>query len=212
MPPPRKNPPKDAADTIRQLTEKGISNVGIAMQFKVSKETLKRWLDDYPQLQEAFEQGREVERQALHAAVYRSAIEGKPANVNAFFLLKARFGYVEADNRKGSVDVNVDVKLQSVLVVRDHGSDEEWRAKSAAQQANLVLNAGSPPRIPQTLELEAPKPAHVAPMEEVYPPWYPKALRKAVAPPLPVSAPECIAGNGSQPPTPCAPPSWRQNS
>ncbi|HTF67649.1 MAG TPA: hypothetical protein VK638_33720 [Edaphobacter sp.] len=173
MPPPRKNPPLNAAETIRGLAEKGVSNVGIAMQFKVSKETLKRWLDDYPQLQEAFEQGREIERQALHAAVYRSAIEGKPANVNAFFLLKARFGYVEADNRKGGVDVNVDVKVQNVMVVTDHGSDSEWAAKAAAQQKALVLDAASDAQPVKKLEAPQVEAAQIVIPAPSTPTWMP---------------------------------------
>jgi len=106
---PRKNPPANAAGEIEQLCAQGFANIGLAMHFKVSKDTLKRWLDDYPDLQEAFERGREVERQQLHAAVYRAAMAGKGANVNAFFLLKARFGYVEADNKSVNVNVGVEV-------------------------------------------------------------------------------------------------------
>jgi hypothetical protein len=139
---PRKHPPKDAGETIQRLAAQGFSNIGIAKHFGVSKETVRRWLEEDESLQEAFEMGREVERQALHAAVFRSAMEGKPANVNAFFILKARFGYVEADHR--STNVSVDVKVQSVMVVKDHGTDEEWAAKAAEQQRNLTLNAASP--------------------------------------------------------------------
>ncbi len=49
------------------------------------------------------------------------------------------------DSGKG-VNVNVDVKVQNVMVVTDHGTDAEWAAKSQAHQANLVLNAGSKDR------------------------------------------------------------------
>jgi hypothetical protein len=142
---PRKHPPKDAAETIQGLAAKGFSNIGIAKHFGVSKETVRRWLEEDESLQEAFEAGREVERQALHAAVYRSAMEGKPANVNAFFLLKARFGYVEADHRSTNVNVGVTV-APSVLIVKDHGSDAEWAAKAAEQQRALTLNAASQPK------------------------------------------------------------------
>jgi hypothetical protein len=72
--------------------------------------------------------------------VVASARANKPANVNAFFLLKARHGYVETDNR---TKVNVDVALNNVLVVRDHGSNEEWAAKAAAQQRALIADSAS---------------------------------------------------------------------
>ena len=134
---PRKHPPKNAADTIQQLAATGFSIIGIAKNLGVTRETFKRWLDDSESLQDAFEAGRESERQALHAAIYRSAMEGKPANVNAFFLLKARHGYKEGDSQ----NVQVDVKLSPVMVIRDHGTDQQWAAKLAEQQRRLTLNS-----------------------------------------------------------------------
>ncbi|MDQ2833604.1 MAG: hypothetical protein M3Y50_07640 [Acidobacteriota bacterium] len=59
----------------------------------VSRETFKRWCEDDESLQDAFDIGRETERQALHALIVQSALMNKPANVNAFFILKARHGY-----------------------------------------------------------------------------------------------------------------------
>ena len=148
----RKNPPANAAEDIERLAQQGFANIGIAMHFKVSKDTLKRWLDDYPELEEAFEHGREIERQRLHAAVYAAAMAGKGANVNAFFLLKARFGYVEADQK--SVNVNVGVAVaQNVLVVKNHGTDAEWAAKAAEQQRRITM-PDTTPRL-----LQAPEPA-----------------------------------------------------
>jgi transposase-like protein len=139
---PRKHPPKDAAEIIQQLAATGYAIIGIAKALNVAKETFKRWLDENESLHEAFEAGREIERQALHASVYRSAMEGKPANVNAFFLLKARHGYVETDNR---TKVNLDVQVAAhVLVVKGHGSDEEWAAKAAEQQRRLTLDTPKP--------------------------------------------------------------------
>ena len=95
----RKFPPDGAAPEIQRLAAEGFSFLGIAAHFKVSRECFKRWLDEDEALNEAFEIGRETERQALHALVVASAKANKPANVNAFFLLKARHGYVETDNR-----------------------------------------------------------------------------------------------------------------
>jgi len=182
----RKNPPANAAADIERLAAQGFANIGIAMHFKVSKDTLKRWLDDYPELEEAFEQGREVERQRLHAAVYAAAMAGKGANVNAFFLLKARFGYVEADQR--SVNVNVGVAVaQNVLVVKDHGTDAEWAAKAAEQQRRITMPETAPRQLqaphlvsqPSRLVpecLPTPEPAATPPTPAYGPPvWMRKA-------------------------------------
>lgn len=48
-------------------------------------------------------------------------------------------GHIE----KPGTNVDVKVQVQSVMVVKDHGTDEEWAARMAAQQQNLVLNAAN---------------------------------------------------------------------
>jgi hypothetical protein len=48
-------------------------------------------------------------------------------------------GYIE----KPGANVAVDVKVNNVLVMTDHGSDDQWANKAAAQQKNLVLNAAN---------------------------------------------------------------------
>lgn len=48
-------------------------------------------------------------------------------------------GYIE----KPGANVGVAVTVAPVMVLRDHGTDEEWAAKAAAQQHNLVLNAAN---------------------------------------------------------------------
>ena len=148
----RKLPPKEAAEAIRNLAAQGFSMVGIAMHFKVSSPTVKRWLDEDEVLQEAFEMGRETERQYLHSLVVQSAAAGRAANVNAFFLLKARHGYREQDSPNSSV--NVGVQVSSVMVVKDHGTDEEWEARAAEQQRKLTIIDA--PRS-ASLALEAPQ-------------------------------------------------------
>jgi hypothetical protein len=136
MAPPRKHPPSDAAETIQSLAASGHSQIGIAAKLGISRHTFMRWLDESEALQDAFDLGRETERQALHALIVQSALLNKPANVNAFFLLKARHGYREND--QASNQVNVAVEVKSVMVVKDHGSDAEWQAKAAEQQRALT--------------------------------------------------------------------------
>src|ERR1700691_6007878 len=124
---PRKYPPKDAAATIERLAAQGFAQVGIAKEFGVAASTLKRWMEEEEALQEAFAVGRETERRELHGLIKRDAVAGKPANANAMFLLKCRHGYREQDSPGTKVDVALQVA--PVMVVRDHGTDEEWAAK-----------------------------------------------------------------------------------
>jgi hypothetical protein len=217
---PRKLPPDGAGEDIRRLAAEGYSQLGIAAHFKVSRECFKRWIEEDEALNEAYELGRETERQALHALVVASARANKPANVNAFFLLKARHGYVETDNR---TKVSVDVALNPVLVVVSHGTDDQWAAKTAAQQRALTADCTSP------LQLEAPHvadvtlseppatlapvaPSWVAPVQQAAPvsaapyygppvfPWEPQPS------PAPIYAPEPTR---SAPVAPMMAPRWR---
>lgn len=193
MPAHRKHPPKNAVTLIQDLAASGHAIIGIAKHFSVSAPTLKRWMEEDDELQEAFDMGRETERQALHASIYQSAMAGKPANVNAFFLLKARHGYREGDPQ----NVQVAVALTHVLKVTDHGTDAEWAAKAAAQQAGLLADA-SVQRAPVILELPAPAVEQVNAPEAAQgnarplwmPPLIPGVPVACEAPTYPMPAPE----------------------
>ena len=209
---PRKLPPEGAAEDIRRLAAEGYSQLGIAAHFNVSRDCFKRWIEEDAELNEAYELGKETERQALHAMVVASARANKPANVNAFFLLKARHGYVEADQKSGKV--NVDIAVNNVLVVRDYGSDEEWAAKAAAQQRALTADSTSP------LQIEASTAPQIDAVALSEPPAIPEPVQEAVpvtaapyyGPPVfpwqskPIYSPEAIP---SAPVAPVEAPVWR---
>lgn len=148
---PRKNPPKDAVTITEQLAAQGYSIIGIAKHLGVTKGTFKRWCEEDELIQQAFEVGRETERQALHSLIVQSAVMNKPANANAMFLLKARHGYREFDSPNQKVDVAVAVS--SVMVVVDHGDDATWAARAAEQQRRLMESS----RVPAAPQLEAPE-------------------------------------------------------
>lgn len=99
-PAPRKDPPPDAVERIRALAAEGWSIRGIASAFGIGYDLLAgRWFEEYPELREAMEAGREEERHALHNRLFRMAMEGegRDAVIAAMFLLKARHGYREGD-------------------------------------------------------------------------------------------------------------------
>ena len=78
--------------------------------FSVLTDTFKRWLDADPRLRQAFEEGKEIERESLHRTLYEAAIYKRDLNA-AQFLLKARHSYREQepeDNRnKVSITFNI---------------------------------------------------------------------------------------------------------
>jgi len=148
---PRKNPPKDAAAIIEQMSAQAHGMVGIAKHFGVSRETLKRWCEEDQALQEAYELGREIERQALHALIVADAAARKGSNGNAMFILKCKFGYRENDSNNTNVNVGVQVPT-NVMVVTDFGSDATWQAKAIEQQRNLAaMSNDAPPQIEATV-------------------------------------------------------------
>ncbi|HMH12096.1 MAG TPA: hypothetical protein VK578_03220 [Edaphobacter sp.] len=197
---PRKHPPKDAATTIEDLAAQGHSIIGIAKKLGVSRQTFQRWCDDDESLQEAFEIGRETERQALHALIVQAAVMNKPANSNAMFLLKCKHFYREQDSNNTKVNVGVAV-IPNVLVVRDHGTDEEWEARAAEQQKALTLDAASlnsatkAPELPASFTEEQSTPVYA-------PSWAPPQSQ------IPQAAPAYASITQLQ----YEPPAWKQNA
>lgn len=115
---PRKQPPPDAAGIIKAAAADGFSLVGVAMLLGVDKECLARWLDEDRALKEAFDRGREMERQTLHNKLYRKAVEGddKDSLIAAMFLLKSRHGYREgAEVADATSRVRIDINLPGAL-------------------------------------------------------------------------------------------------
>lgn len=108
---------------IIAMASTGFSKVGIARHYGVTFETLQRWFEEDETLQEAFMQGREQERQALHNVLYKLAIEEKD-KVSAMFLLKARHGYREGDQQDYSNKVNITFNLPGAMSAAEYKTIE----------------------------------------------------------------------------------------
>lgn len=115
------DPPADAAELIRALAADGFSVIGVARRMGVGKDAFNRWLDECPALQDAFDQGREEERHALHNMLYRQAMEKGNATA-AMFLLKARHGYREGDQSDQAGRVNVTIALPGAMTLQQFTS------------------------------------------------------------------------------------------
>lgn len=122
-------PPPNAVELVRDLAADGFSIIGVAARMGVSKDTFYRWLDDDPDLKDAFDLGRENERWTLHNLLYRQAVEQGNATA-AMFLLKARHGYKEGDQSAQGSRVNVNIALPGAMTLQQFnaigkGSDNE---------------------------------------------------------------------------------------
>lgn len=112
---PRAEPPADAAERIREAAAQGATMVGVGNAVGVSREILKRWMDEDEELREAFDAGRELERHELHNMLSTSAKKGNI--IAAMFLLKARHGYREGDQGEQGNRVNVTFNLPGAMTI-----------------------------------------------------------------------------------------------
>ena len=115
----RINPPAYFREDIEKLAANGASKQGIAQHFKVSLSVLNRWIEENDDFAEAFLQGRERERHVLHNALYRQATE-QGNIVAAMFLLKARHGYKEGDQKEQANRVSITFNLPGAMKAEDY--------------------------------------------------------------------------------------------
>lgn len=118
----RKKPPADAAKKLLAMSADGVNKKGLAYGLGTTVETLNKWLELHPELQQAIDQGREREHKALHNALYKAAVEG--GNVTAaIFLLKARHGYREGDQGEIANRVSINFQLPGAMRLEDFTKD-----------------------------------------------------------------------------------------
>ncbi|MDE1162308.1 MAG: hypothetical protein PW792_10240 [Acidobacteriaceae bacterium] len=136
--------PRNIGAEVRTLAACGFTKQGVAQHFGVSLPTLNRWMEEDGEMQESFNAGREDERQALHNALYKRAIE-KGDTVASIFLLKSRHGYREGDQSDQSNKVAIvfnlpgamkstDYRASGVVVGTMEGSIEDGDARATAKR------------------------------------------------------------------------------
>ncbi|MFN3275076.1 MAG: hypothetical protein ACK41U_10415 [Paracoccus sp. (in: a-proteobacteria)] len=105
---------------VEELSARGCSVQTIARALGIGKDTFRAMRERDPAVQDALEQGRAVEHDALVGNLRAAADEGNiVANI---FLLKSRHGYREGE----AIDVNVSVMTGGVIVVPQRQSVEDF--------------------------------------------------------------------------------------
>lgn len=112
---PLKRPRADAADRIRKLATQGHRWLGIAARFDIDPKTLRNWREEFPELQTAYEEGRESERWTLHSLLSQQARNGN--TTAAIFLLKAAHGYREGDQSDQGGRVAIQINLPGPMTL-----------------------------------------------------------------------------------------------
>jgi hypothetical protein len=117
---PERRPPADAAQRIEEFAAGGRTTIAdLAAAFRVSRDTLRRWLLQDEAMQLAFAIGRERERAELHAIMVRDARDAERPNINAMFLLKSRHGYREGEPVEQGPRLNITFNLPGALSRED---------------------------------------------------------------------------------------------
>ena len=98
--------PSDAAERIRASASKGGNLKALHVLFGVTSDQFKLWMDADPGLRKAFDEGKEIEREALHRTIYEQAIYKRDINA-AQFLLKSRHNYREQEPEDSRNRVNI---------------------------------------------------------------------------------------------------------
>ncbi len=104
--PPAHSAPSDAPERIRASASKGGNLKALHVLFGVNADQLKVWMDADPGLRRAFDEGEQMEREALHRTLYEAAIYKRDQSA-AQFLLKTRHGYREKEPEDSRNRVNI---------------------------------------------------------------------------------------------------------
>jgi transposase-like protein len=129
---PSKAPPANAVARIAALAATIPSIVGIARALGTSQDTLYRWMEEYPELADAFKEGRDVERQNLHRTLYREGTKKKNPNIlAAMYLLNNCHGY-KSDAAAATNKVHVTFTLPAALTPEQFNATIDHEASPQA--------------------------------------------------------------------------------
>lgn len=114
---PPKQPPADAVKQIEKLAAEGATIVGIARALRTSADTLARWREEYPEIQAAIDNGRDVLHFELQNLLLQKARNGD--TVALLFYLKSRFGWREGDQSETANRVTINFQLPGAISMEE---------------------------------------------------------------------------------------------
>lgn len=96
-------------DAVVELGHAGESFTGIAVKLGVTKTTIYRWMDDYPDFRAAMERARECNQVAWESLMRTQAVTGKGNATAGIFMMKNLFPDDFKDRREHDVSGKVGV-------------------------------------------------------------------------------------------------------
>ena len=130
----KKNPPANATDVIETMAASGNDQRNIAKALGVSYPVWLRWKDEYPEIQEALDQGRAVEHDLLVGSLLESATKQKNVTA-AIFLLKTRHGYRENENLAEGPKIQINFELPGAVDPKTYEAEILQKAVKDGKQA-----------------------------------------------------------------------------
>jgi hypothetical protein len=140
---PLKSPPRNAAKRIEKLAREGYTKLSIARILNTSKGTLHRWMSESPELQEAFDSGREVIHHELTSILLKKARAEQ--TVPLLFALKGMFGWREGEQAEQGNRVAITFNLPDAMPMKDFVAIHEQSAtgtQSLSIERPLVTQRG----------------------------------------------------------------------
>jgi hypothetical protein len=133
-------PPKSIAPaqlaTVKALAARGVRERDIGRAFEIAPTTWLKLKKERPDVQEAFDAGRQIMHDALVGKLFERAMKGDL--VPNLFLLKCVFHYREQGDESGETRPQITINMQGSL------TPEAWRERIAEHRA---IELKAPPKV-----------------------------------------------------------------
>jgi len=130
----KKYPPENAVSIVQEMSARGCLQRSISKALGVSYEVWQRWREEYPELQDALDQGRAVEHDILVNVLMKAATEQRNVTA-AIFLLKTRHGYRENENLAEGPKIQINFELPGAVDKQTYEAEILQKAVKEGKQA-----------------------------------------------------------------------------
>ena len=138
----KKEPPENAVEVAHTMAASGSHQRSIAKALGVSYQVWLRWKDEYPELQDAVDQGRAVEHDVLVNVLIKAATENKNVTA-AIFLLKTRHGYRENEQLDNGPKIQINFELPGAVDPATYEKEILQKAVKEGKQAKKEKRIGN---------------------------------------------------------------------